>query len=233
MKLQKHLFSILRAYCQARSVLLKGAITLGPREPKIALTFDDGPDERWTPKICSVLGEYGARASFFMIGSNLEKSPELAKKAADLGHDPCAHLYSHDRAVAKDDGLFEEELTKTIELIEQAVGQRPVFFRFPFAYPGRQKPDLILNRFGVKTVHWSISSLDSRFRSKQIVQRVERYMFPGSIILLHDGVGGFSRLSCNRDATLEALPKILDACKRKGLEPVPLSELLQSARKDS
>jgi peptidoglycan/xylan/chitin deacetylase (PgdA/CDA1 family) len=221
-----------RFYCRAHAALLRGAVTVGPDERKIALTFDDGPDERWTPGICSMLAERGARASFFMIGSSVEKAPELAREVADAGHSPCVHLFSHDRRVADDDALFEQELQKSIRLIDDKTGQRPAFMRFPFAYLGRQKPDSVFRKFGVRTVHWSFSSMDSRLDAERIVRRVGRRMFPGAIVLLHDGVGSFSKLSRNRDATLEALPKILDMCKRRGLEPVALDELLGSSEKD-
>jgi peptidoglycan/xylan/chitin deacetylase (PgdA/CDA1 family) len=225
---RKATVAILRTYQHVHSFLRKGTITLGPNTPKIGLTFDDGPDRRWTPKICKILAEYGARASFFMLGAQVEKDPEIAAAAAAAGHDICLHLYSHDRAVAKDERRFREELLRSVALIETLTGTTPRFLRFPFGYLGHQHPNRILDEFGIHTVHWSFSSLDSRSNAEQIARRVRRFLIPGSILLFHDGVGPFSKYSQNRDATVEVMPTILEECRSQNLSPVPLSELLQA-----
>jgi peptidoglycan/xylan/chitin deacetylase (PgdA/CDA1 family) len=198
--------------------------------PKVGLTFDDGPDRHWTPKICSILKRYDCRASFFMLGAQIEKAPELAREVVASGHEPCLHLFSHDRAVAADDRLFASELCSSMELIQGKTEKKPRFLRFPFAYLGRQSPRAIERNYQIQTVHWSFSSLDSRLSPDRIVARVKRYLYPGSIILMHDGVGDHSKFTTNREATVEALPEILEACRENGLTPVPLSDLLLTDR---
>jgi peptidoglycan/xylan/chitin deacetylase (PgdA/CDA1 family) len=224
-------FTTLRAYSKLHALFRRGAITQGPMVPKVGLTFDDGPDRRWTSKICSILEGYDSRASFFMLGAQIDKAPELAREVVALGHDPCLHLFSHDRAVARSERLFAQELRSSMELIQHHTKKTPRFLRFPFAYLGRQSPRMIEREYGVHTVHWSFSSLDSRLSSDGIVKRVKRYLYPGAIILMHDGIGKHSQFTTHRDATVEALPEILEACRKKGLTPVPLSDLLRTDRK--
>jgi peptidoglycan/xylan/chitin deacetylase (PgdA/CDA1 family) len=228
---KKTRFTALRAYSKLHAFFRSGAIVQGPMVPKVGLTFDDGPDKRWTPKICSILEKYNSRASFFMLGTQIEKAPELAREVAALGHEPCLHLFSHDPAVARDDRLFAQELRSSMELIQNQTQTRPRFLRFPFAYLGRQSPRSIQSEYSIHTVHWSFSSLDSRLSPEAIVKRVKRFLYPGSIILMHDGVGEHSKFTTHREATVEALPGILEACLENGLSPVPLSDLLQTDRK--
>ncbi|MCP4196952.1 MAG: polysaccharide deacetylase family protein [Proteobacteria bacterium] len=224
-------YTALRAYSKLHGFFRRGAITQGPMVSKVGLTFDDGPDRRWTPEICSILEKYDCRASFFMLGAQMEKAPELAREVVALGHEPCLHLFSHDRTVARDDRLFATELGSTMELIQHQTETKPRFLRFPFSYLGRQSPRAIEREYRIQTVHWSFSSLDSRLDPDRIVARVKRYLYPGSIILMHDGVGKHSKFTTNREATVAALPRILEACRENGLTPVPLSDLLPTDRK--
>ena len=223
---KKTRYTALRAYSKIHGLFLRGAIVQGPGVPAVALTFDDGPDRRWTPEICNILDRYNAKASFFMLGAQMAKDPLLARKVVDLGHEPCLHLFTHDRAVARDDTLFARELCSSQAMIEKHTGKAANFLRFPFAYLGRQNPHRIEREHRVRTVHWSFSSLDSRLGPKAIVKRVERYLYPGAIILMHDGVGDHSKYTTHRKATVDALPGVLEACRKNGLTPVPLTELL-------
>ncbi|MCP4600343.1 MAG: polysaccharide deacetylase family protein [Proteobacteria bacterium] len=227
MSFRKPGFFVKRTLFGIHSLWMKDTVTQGPKVPEIALTFDDGPDERWTSKICSILEEQGAVGSFFMVGEHLERLPTLARDVVSRGHEPCVHLYSHNRSVADNDKLFLKELQETKELIEKTTYVRPVFLRFPFAYPGHQNPDRILHDFGLRTIHWSFSSLDSRLNAPSIVKRVRRFLFPGAIVLLHDGVGRGSQYTQNREATVEALPGVLEACRELGFATVTLSSLLR------
>ena len=219
-----------RLFLRVYSKWLRGAVTLGPPEPKVALTFDDGPDDRWTPEILGILAEHGARATFFMLGAQIERHPALAGRVADEGHELAVHLYSHDRAAADDDDRFRDELERTEALVRAAAGAPPRFIRFPFAYLGRQRPRRILSERGLETAHWSISSMDSRYDPPRIQRRLERALIPGAIALLHDGVGPNSRYVKSRRSTVEALPGVLRCCREKALAPVILSDLLGPPR---
>jgi peptidoglycan/xylan/chitin deacetylase (PgdA/CDA1 family) len=213
------------AYAVTNAFGRKGAITRGPKVPQVALTFDDGPDPRFTEEICAILEAYEAQASFFMIGDHVKKHPELARRVAEAGHEPCAHLYSHDPEVVNELEHFRRELRDCLRIIRETTDEWPLFLRFPFAFQGRLKPKRIVASHGVHTVHWSFSSHDSRLDAAGIVKRVGRFIFPGAIVLLHDGVGRHSTKAVDRRATVAALPGVLDACRAAGLAPVTLSRL--------
>ncbi len=215
-----------RAWLWLYSHWLRGAIMHGPSEQKVALTFDDGPSDQWTPAILEILAKHDARATFFMVGEQIERYPDMAREVASQGHELAVHLFSHERSVADDDEAFRSELLKTRDLIQTTTGVQPLFLRFPFAYLGRQKPRRILSELGLHTVHWSFSSMDSRGDATRIQSRVEKTLFPGAIVLLHDGVGGHSKYSRSREATIHALPEVLKTCQGRSLAPVGLSEMM-------
>ncbi len=218
--------SLLRpAYLEALSRWYRRAIVCGPDRPAIALTFDDGPSSQWTPEILRALDAVGARATFFMSGDHVERHAEIARDVVAQGHEPAVHLFTHDRAIADDSARFRKELIDSIEIIERVTARRPAFIRFPFAYLGKQHPDHIEAEFDLRTVHWSFSSMDSRRDADRVVTRVQRWLFPGAIVLLHDGVGVSSAHARTRDATVAALPTVLDDCQRRKFAMVTLSEL--------
>ncbi len=198
----------------------------------MALTFDDGPSENWTPEILGILEKHGARATFFMIGEHVARFPDMAREVVVRGHEPGVHLFTHERAVADNDEIFRRQVVESIEQIEKATGARPRFLRFPFAYLGCQKPERILAEFGLRTVHWSFSSMDSRRDAAGIVRRVRRFLFPGAIVLLHDGVGGHSAHAKSRTETVRALPAVLDACAEMRLTPVSMSQMFSAGLKE-
>ena len=222
-------FQIKRLIWGTHSIWSKGSIVMGPQIPKVALTFDDGPSEEWTQKICSILASRNAKASFFMIGKHVEKLPSIAKEVVSQGHEACVHLYSHRRDSAKNRDLFDREVKKSTAIIQDATGLKPSLLRFPFARMGNYTAQEVYKKHGLRTVHWSFSSMDSRGDAQRIVDKVSRWIFPGAIVLFHDGVGGDSKYAKSRDATLEALPSVLDAVSAMGFEAVTVSELIRSS----
>jgi peptidoglycan/xylan/chitin deacetylase (PgdA/CDA1 family) len=215
-----------RIFGALHAALLKGAVTQGPDVPCVALTFDDGPDPAWTPKMLDILDTFRARATFFVLGEKVAAHRRLAKTVVKRGHELASHLFSHDRNVADDSARFRDEMTRTAALIAEVAGAPPRFMRFPFAYMGCQRPDAVRVSYGMDTVHWSFSGMDSRKNAAKIVKRVGRRLYPGAIVLLHDGVGNASKYVKNRQTTVDALPAVLQSCLDKGLEPVTLSNLM-------
>jgi peptidoglycan/xylan/chitin deacetylase (PgdA/CDA1 family) len=222
----------LRLYSSGHAIWRKGAITQGPPVSKVALTFDDGPDPEWTPQILDILERAGVRATFFMIGEALEACPDLGREIAARGHEAEAHLYSHSPEAARDDERFDRELTRCLEVIRQHTDSAPSFLRFPYADYGRQSPQRVRERFGLRTVHWSFSTRDSRYDAQQQVRRVRSLLYPGAVVLLHDGVGRGSKFAQQRSATIEALPTILEICRERRLKPVRLDDLLAPESKE-
>jgi peptidoglycan-N-acetylglucosamine deacetylase len=175
------------------------------QRPEICLTFDDGPGAS-TPVILDILKRTGVRATFFLLGQNVERYPELARRIAAEGHEIGNHSYSHPYLFWKTPGRILWEITRAQRVIEQETGRQPKLFRPPYGvrwfglFP-------ILASSNLTPVMWSVSSVDWRFRAARIVDRVCRRAKAGSIILLHDGVP--QKEGGERRATAEALEKIL------------------------
>jgi peptidoglycan-N-acetylglucosamine deacetylase len=223
-----------RPFCSLLTHLgRRGATSQGPLAPKVALTFDDGPDPEWTPRVLDVLAEHRAHATFFMIGARVAEQPDVVRRVSSEGHDVAMHLFSHERSVAFDDARFEAELEQTAKTIAEVTGKRPELLRFPYGDIGTQKPSAIRGK-GFHVVHWTFSSHDSFLRqSEDIVARVDRLMRPGAIVLMHDSLYDRNMSPTylrSRANTVEALPRLIALSRRRGLEPVALSAMLKGSR---
>ncbi len=183
----------------------------------VALTFDDGPDPRNTPAILDILSKYGAHATFFSVGKEVENYPEITRRAISEGHEIGSHSYSHARITT-----FAEELDRSEEVVVKAGGKRPVCFRPPYGAltPGAMK---MLAERGYYVVLWVCESNDwVRISEGQIVSRVLETVRPGSIILMHDGGGP-------RPRTIGALPRIIEGLLGQGYRCITVSELIKLA----
>ena len=152
----------------------------------IALSFDDGPHEM-TEKVLDVLQNYNVKATFFCIGSQIEKYPEIFKRIVNEGHIVGNHSYSHSNLF----GIFStkkvtDELVKTRLLIEEYSGKTTLYFRPPF---GVTNPRIsrAINATNYKAIGWNIRSLDTIVKNEiKILNRIKKKTVPGGIILLHD-----------------------------------------------
>jgi peptidoglycan/xylan/chitin deacetylase (PgdA/CDA1 family) len=193
----------------------------------VALTFDDGPDVRWTPAILDALRRGGARATFFCTGAAAARHPDIVRRAAAEGHEIATHLWEHYRDIVYDDERFRDELERSVDLLSK-LGGRPVrHLRFPYGNRGRQRP----GQLPLRAVYWTVSGLDSRLAQPEaIAARLEAAWRPGAIALLHDAVADEARIQPpylkTRDATVRALPSILDGLARRRLAAVTVDELL-------
>ena len=215
----------------------------GSSPKKIAITFDDGPDPQWTPKILDVLKEKGAQATFFLIGVEAEKYTSLTKRIYAEGHEIGNHTFTHPDISNVSKGYFEVELNLTERLFEGELGVKPVLFRPPYSID--QEPDTadqvrpleLAQQLGYITIGDKVDPNDWRDNPRrpadEIVADVFKNLPPcapgnlscGNIILLHDGGG-------NRSETLKALPQIIDGLRQRGYEIVPVSSLLGKTRAD-
>lgn len=185
----------------------------------ITLTFDDGPHPENTPQVLDVLKENNIRATFFLIGKNVEKHPEIVERMLNEGHTIANHTYSHSgQFPASSSRKVEQELAACDEAIEKVTGKRPLLFRPPF---GVTNPIIgkAARKRGYMTIGWSIRSLDTiGSRSRQdVCDKVIDKLHPGAIILLHD--------RCDDAGTL--LKGIIAAGKERGYSFVSLEELLK------
>ncbi len=199
-------------------------------EHQVALTFDDGPDDEWTPQILDILKAANVKAAFFIVGVNAEHYPDLVRRIVDEGHEIGNHTYYHPNLALCWPEHVRVELNATQLLIEALTGRSTTLFRPPYAADtspsqvSELTPLEIAQELGYMNVLENIDPQDwSKPGADIILQRVKQQRRDGNIILLHDGGG-------NREQTVEALPKILDWLHTRGDTIVPLSGLLGTGR---
>ena len=186
---------------------------------KIALTFDDGPHPRYTERILNILDKYKVKATFFVIGVNIENYPEPLKKIVDSGHEIGNHSYDHNNEKNLSEYNVREEIEKCEKLIYESVGKKPTLFRPPQGQYG-DKVEKIAREKGYSIILWSIDTKDWEHNSaKKIESIVSRQATNGDIILMHDYTSG-------KNTTCEALEMIIPNLLSKGYEFVTVSDLI-------
>jgi peptidoglycan-N-acetylglucosamine deacetylase len=189
---------------------------------RVAITFDDGPDDTATLKVREVLDRYGVKATFFLVGKALDARPDLAKALLDDGMLLGAHSYHHDQWRWLDPRY--PELQRSIDTFKRRLGVCPRYYRPPH---GQRTPfmSLLLHRRDMRSVTWDVSAGDwATDDAALIAARVLRDVHPGAVILLHDGLDG--DVHADRTVIVEALPLILDGLRQRGLHPVRVDELV-------
>jgi cellulose synthase/poly-beta-1,6-N-acetylglucosamine synthase-like glycosyltransferase/peptidoglycan/xylan/chitin deacetylase (PgdA/CDA1 family)/spore germination protein YaaH len=200
----------------------------GPHQ--VALTFDDGPDPKWTPKILDILKAENVKAAFFLVGARAEEYPGLVRRIVEEGHEIGNHTYYHPNLALCWPEHIRVELNATQLLLETITGRSTTLFRPPYAAdtsPAKiteLMPLQLAQELGYLVVLENIDPQDwARPGADVILQRVKQQRRDGSIILLHDAGG-------DREQTVEALPRILDYLKTRGDSIVSISTLLGTTR---
>jgi peptidoglycan-N-acetylglucosamine deacetylase len=193
-------------------------------QPQVALTFDDGPDPRFTPAISSLLAERGQRATFFVLGAHARTHPQVVAQLAADGHEVASHGNSHELLAFSSPDALRTQLEAVERAVEDALGKPPApLFRAPHGVRSLWLVHVV-RRSGYAVCGWEGRVFDTSSPGiETIVARVQRLLRPGAVVLLHDGDG--SGRAASREETLAALPPILDELDRRGLRSVPLSEL--------
>src|SRR5690625_1949779 len=187
----------------------------------IALTFDDGPSADVTPRVLDILKQYNAKATFFMLGSQVDYHPEIAKLVADAGHEIGNHTDQHqDLTKLGPDGI-RTEIESTSDKINNITGTRPYLVRPPYgAYNEHVKNDAA--NYGNSIILWSVDSLDWKSRNADAINdEIQQQLTPGSIVLMHD----------IHPTTADALPKLLETLQQEGYQFVTVSQLLKIQEK--
>jgi len=154
----------------------------------LALTFDDGPGPRYTAQVLAILRRYGVTATFFMIGENVEKYPDVLRQVLAEGHHVGNHTWSHPDLGKRSDAQVRTEIERTSEIIAAAGRVRPPrLFRAPYGYFTRASFDVCAD-LGLRPVSWSVDPRDwSNPGADAIVDTVLSRACTGSIVLEHDG----------------------------------------------
>src|SRR5438105_824035 len=211
---------------------------IGAAKKQLAITFDDGPDPTWTPKILDGLKEKNVPATFFVIGLSANKWPQILRREYAEGHEIGNHTYSHPDWESPNLSATQIrwELNLTERLIESIVAAKPLLFRPPYGIdhqpefaeevahlPTAQEMGYIIIGQKVDPHDWSQLSPGVALPHATIVENALREAPEGNIILLHDGGG-------NRSQTVLALPQLIDALRAQGYEFVSVPELIGKTR---
>ena len=153
----------------------------------VALTFDDSPSSM-TEKVLDILKEHDVKACFFVIGQNIEQSPQILRRIVDEGHIVGNHSWSHTAGFpTKSYTDVKNEIKKTSDLIYSITSRQPALFRPPFGVTNPRIGKAVRD-FGMKCIGWNIRSLDTveRYTREAVMGRIASQLKPGSVILLHD-----------------------------------------------
>jgi peptidoglycan/xylan/chitin deacetylase (PgdA/CDA1 family)/GT2 family glycosyltransferase len=198
--------------------------------PRIALTFDDGPNEPYTSQALAILEQYGIKATFFVIGQNAQRHPETCRRIVTAGNVVGNHSYHHHKSLCLKPG---KAIAREIELSHRAIyectGFEPKLFRPPHGF---RTPWLMrtVRHLGYTVVTWDnmTSDWNADKSDDEIIRAIIRRAKPGSVIVLHDGRD--TRLNYDRSHMLQALPFVIETLKERGFDFVTIPELLEFER---
>jgi peptidoglycan/xylan/chitin deacetylase (PgdA/CDA1 family) len=202
-----------------------------PDRPLIALTFDDGPSGRDTAAILDTLGAHGVKATFFVLGVNAERHPDLVTRAAREGHEVGNHGFDHRVLPLVWPSVVRDQIARTSVLITRLTGLRPSLFRASHGWRGPWVNRAAAEQ-GCRVVGWTLGVWDTdRPGADVIVRRTLAGAGSGCVVLLHDGRG----VEPEPDATqvVQALPSIIRGLRARGFELVTLSTLIRETEASS
>lgn len=211
---------------------LLGSIVYHAREERLgskkitALTFDDGPYGEPTAKILDILKEKKVKATFFLVGEDVARYPELVKREVAEGHIVGNHSMDHARNLASEPiEKFKKNIEEAEDVIMSTTGLKPRFFRPPFGLTST-KTVSALYFLGYTTVMWDDMTNDWRATTtpERITERILHRLKPGSIIVLHDGRDTHKRYP--RENVIETLPGLIDKIRERDYELVTLDKLI-------
>ncbi|MEH7333051.1 polysaccharide deacetylase family protein [Neobacillus drentensis] len=186
----------------------------------IAITFDDGPNPIYTPQVLEIFSEVGGKATFFMIGEQMSKYPEMVKKVAEQGHEIGNHTFTHPKLSQLTQEECSEEIERNESLVEDLAGQKPVVFRPPYLDYNHetlsvleQKSYPMIGALNLEAHDWEQPGVD------HILAKTRDCARNGSILLFHDGYG-------DRSQTIEAVRILVAELSSQGYQFVTVSSLL-------
>ncbi|MCX6997199.1 MAG: polysaccharide deacetylase family protein [Kiritimatiellaeota bacterium] len=196
-------------------------------EKLVALSFDDGPNDPCTPALLDVLDKEKAPATFFLIGANAERHPDIVRRMAQAGHAIGNHSWEHPRYDRLAPDEIRQQLRKTDELLEKLTGVKPLLARPPYGLYGPGFFDICRTE-GLVVGGWSAEAHDwNPHTPEQLVQLLLDQTAPGVIYLLHDGME--TNDGPHRVASVQAVALLVPELKRRGYRLVTIPELLRHA----
>lgn len=189
---------------------------------QIALTFDDGPDTRFTPQVLDVLEKHEVKATFFLVGARVAALPDITRQINEYGHIIGSHSYWHPKLYQESSERLDWEIRETDQAIVEIIGYRPSLFRPPY---GGLTASIVeqLGAQGKSIVGWSVDSEDWRqLPAQEVEDNILNTVHPGAIILMHSAGDWTQDLS----GMVTALDSLIPKLKQQGYELVTIPELL-------
>lgn len=189
---------------------------------KVALSFDDGPDMRFTPLVLDVLKKHDVKATFFLMGSRAKEHEDIVRRIHEEGHAIGNHTYWHPNLPKEELERLDWEVRETEKVIENIVGYKPKLFRSPY---GALNEEMLktLDQLGNKVIGWDVDSLDWKQLPTDVIEdNILSNVSPGSIILMHDG----GDWTMNLMGTVESLDRVITKLKEDQIKFVTIPELL-------
>lgn len=185
-------------------------------EPKVALTFDDGPHPGLTPRLLDLLKAHDVPATFYVLGNRVARSPRLAARIAEEGHEIGNHTWSHPNLAHLGDAQVLEQIDATSSAVIDATGRMPVTLRPPWGELSARQRLMVFRARGMPSVFWSVDTEDWRRPGTSVVAARILAAGPGDVVLAHDTHG----------QALRALPSAIAGLKARGLRFVSMSDLI-------
>lgn len=190
---------------------------------QVALTFDDGPDNNYTPKILDILKKEHVKATFFVVGAMAKRYPSSLKRINDDGHIVANHSWNHPLLSKMTESAVLKQIEDTNNVVTSVIGKTPLFVRPPYGALNEKLEKAIGNR-GYKLIYWNVDTLDWNNQTEDnILAIVKKEMKPGSIILQHNA--GTESIQ----ATVDALPKLIAYLRGQNYEFVTIDEMLHTS----
>jgi peptidoglycan-N-acetylglucosamine deacetylase len=194
---------------------------------KIALTYDDGPNDPHTWQMLEVLARHSVRATFIMIGHYVQQRPDIARAVAQAGHVIGNHTFTHPLLIFKSEAETRLQLVDCHQALQDAVGEHSNLFRPPFG--GRRPATIkIARELGLRTVMWNVTGYDWNAPPAAVIEKkVARQIRGGDVILLHDG--GHRAFATDRAQSVIASDNLVRRYKDQGYEFVTVPEMIAAA----
>lgn len=185
--------------------------------PYVALTFDDGPHASNTPRLLDILRARNVKATFYVIGKNVDMYPNIVRRTVAEGHEIGNHSYTHPKLSGLSSDRVLSEIRRTDEAVYKAAGVHPKTLRPPYGALLQSQREMVNKTFGYPIIMWSVDPLDwKRPGSSVVTSRILSGTNQGAIILVHDLHG----------SSVDAMPATIDALLKKGYRFVTVSQLL-------
>jgi peptidoglycan/xylan/chitin deacetylase (PgdA/CDA1 family) len=194
------------------------------KKNSFSLTYDDGPG-KITTELLKLLNNYNAKATFFVLGENVKKYPEILKMVKENGHLIGNHTYSHknfyslDKSNLNKEEILIKEIEKSEYEIKKVTGEKPIFMRLPNGF-SKTWAKTIINEKGYTLINWTFGCDWERMEEKKMTEKYLKALKPGAILLMHDG-------GKNKEKTLRITEAILKKARELGLKPVTIDELIK------